>query len=70
MELAAEGQAIMRNTFLAIAIALASVFGAQQAVAKNSTRHSTKTKATAAAKKHHKTHMKKTAALSMVTPTA
>ena len=60
----------MKSKFLAMVIALASVFGAQQAVAKNSTTHSTKTKSTASAKKHHKTHMKKAAALSMVAPTA
>jgi hypothetical protein len=54
----------MKTKFLAMAMALASLFGAQQAFAK----HSTKT--TAATKKHHKHHMKKTAALNITVPNA
>jgi hypothetical protein len=49
----------MTTRFLAIAMAIAMLFGAQQAVAKSST----KTNA-AAKKKHHKHHMKKAAAAS------
>jgi hypothetical protein len=45
----------MRMRFLTIAVALASMFAAQQAVAKSSS------KTAAASKKHHKKHMKKTA---------
>jgi hypothetical protein len=54
----------MRTRLLIVAVALASVFCAQQAVAKNPMHKST----SAASKKHHKKHMKKTAAT--VTPGA
>jgi hypothetical protein len=53
-----------------MAIALASVFGVQEAVAKSSKHHSN-----SSSKKHHKTNMKKTnmkktSAVTRVTPTA
>ena len=54
----------MRIRFLTIALALASVFAAQQGVAKSSS------KTAATSKKHKKNHTKKTAAASTVTPTA
>ena len=56
----------MKTKLLAVTMALASLFGAQQAVAKSST----KTKTTAATKKHHKKHMKKAAATRITAPTA
>jgi hypothetical protein len=52
----------MRTRLLIVAVALASVFCAQQAVAKNSMHTNNST----ANKKHHKKHVKKTAAT--VTP--
>jgi len=56
----------MKTKLLAIAIALGSLFSAQQAVAKSS-----KTKTSASAKKHHhKSHTKKAGTMSMMTPTA
>jgi hypothetical protein len=57
----------MTTKFLAIAMTVASLFGAQQAVAKTST------KTTAATKKHHKhnkNNMKKAAAPRITAPTA
>jgi len=51
----------MTTKLLAIAMVLASLFGAQQAVAKSST----KTKTTSTTKKKHKKHPKKTAAIRM-----
>jgi hypothetical protein len=54
-----KGETKMRMRFLTIAVALASVFAAQQAVAKSSSKTSATSK-----KKHHKKHMKKTAATS------
>jgi len=53
----------MRARLLTIAVALASVFGAQQAIAKSSTKPTTNKQ------HHHKKHMKKTAALTTA-PTA
>ena len=53
----------MRMRILTIAVALASIFGAQQAVAKS---HS---KTASTSKKHHK-HMKKTAAARTTVSTA
>ena len=50
----------MTNRFLAIALALASLVGVQQVVAKSSNK-TKKGTATSSAKKHHK-HMKKHAA--------
>jgi hypothetical protein len=64
MELAAEGEVDMTNKVLAIAMTVASLFGAQQAVAK------THTKTTAATKKHHKHNAKKAAAPRITAPTA
>jgi hypothetical protein len=64
MELAAKGENDMRTKLLAIAIALGSLLGAQQAVAKSSTK-------TTSTKKHHKHHnTKKTSIASMVAPAA
>jgi len=52
----------MKTRFLTIAVAVASVFSAQQAVAKSPTKNA------ATSKKHHKKHTK-TAAASTTTPT-
>jgi len=54
----------MRMRFLTIAVALASLFGSQEAFAKSST------KTTTASKKHHKKHSKKTGKTSTAAPTA
>jgi hypothetical protein len=56
----------MRWRFLTIAVALASVFAAQPAVAKSSS----KTATTSKKHKNKKKHMKKTAAASTADPTA
>jgi hypothetical protein len=55
---------VMKTRFLTIAVALASVFTAHQAVAK-----SAKSNTTTVSKKHHKKHMKNKTA-SIVAPTA
>ena len=60
-----KGETKMRMRFLTIAVALASVFAAQQAVAKSSTK-----KTAAASKKHHNKHAKKAGAASGMAPTA
>ena len=54
----------MTTRFLAIAMAIAMLFGAQHVVAKSST------KTNAAQKKHHKHHTKKAAAASIPALTA
>jgi hypothetical protein len=66
ISLNAEGESNMTTKLLAIAMVLASLFGAQQAVAKSST----KTKTTSTTKKKHKKHPKKTAAVRIMAPTA
>jgi hypothetical protein len=54
----------MKIRFLTIAVALVSLFAVQPAFAK----HSTKTPKTAASKKHHKKHVKKTGTASLAAP--
>ena len=66
ISLNAEGEGNMTTKLLAIAMVLTSLFGAQQAVAKSST----KTKTTSTTKKKHKKHPKKTAAVRIMAPTA
>ena len=66
ISLNAEGESNMTTKLLAIAMVLTSLFGAQQAVAKSST----KTKTTSTTKKKHKKHPKKTAAIRIMAPTA
>ena len=56
----------MRTRFLTIAVALVSLFAAQEAVAKKAPKSSPKT--AASSKKHHKKH-KKAPAASIATPT-
>jgi hypothetical protein len=63
----AGGESNMPTKLLAIAMVLTSLFGAQQAVAKSSTK--TKTTATTK-KKHHKKHPKKAATTRIMALTA
>ena len=66
ISLNAGGESNMTTKLLAIAMVLTSLFGAQQAIAKSST----KTKTTATTKKKHKKHPKKAAATRIMAPTA
>jgi hypothetical protein len=66
MKFARIGRNQMKKSILTIAIALACVFGAQQASAKT---HKHKTN-TSMNKKHHKKNVKKTAATTPAAPTA
>jgi hypothetical protein len=66
ISLNAGGESNMTTKLLAIAMVLTSLFGAQQAIAKSST----KTKTTATTKKKHKKHPKKAAATRLTAPTA
>ena len=56
----------MKTKLLAVTMALASLFGAQQAIAKSST----KTKTTTSTKKHHKKQTKKATATRIAEPAA
>jgi hypothetical protein len=67
MKSALLGRNQMKKSILTIAIALACIFGAQQASAKSSHKHQTKTSMN---KKHHKKQVKKTAAATPAAPTA
>ena len=55
----------MKIRFLTIAVALASVFAVQPAVAKN---HNKTAKTASATKKHHKKHQKKAGTASLAAP--